>query len=89
MHCQCYSILLSTHELKRKKQRKRKRERERERERERDKTKNKTKKFDYFKKKLLVGFVNNPYEFQRTRFFFLLLLFLFFDIVADKDMHES
>ena len=76
MHCQCYSILLSTHELKRKK--KRKRNKKKERERERVKTKNKTKKFDYLKKNLLVGFVNNPYEFQRTRFFFFFIIFFIF-----------
>ena len=75
MHCQCYSILLSTHELKRKK--KRKRNKKKERERDRVKTKNKTKKFDYLKKNLLVGFVNNPYEFQRTRFFYYYYYFYF------------
>ena len=51
-----------------------KKKKERERERERVKTKNKTKKFDYLKKNLLVGFVNNPYEFQRTRFFLIYFL---------------
>ena len=81
-------IIVNAWIKKKKTKKKKKRERERERERE-IKQKTKQKSLTIWKKNCWWVLSTTLMNSKEQGFFLLLLFFLFFDIVADKDMHES